>query len=46
VITEGRDLFYGMPFGKWRDKYQTDASAEKQADFDAAFEKNMRDVDG
>ena len=38
---EGREVFYGMPFAEWGDKYQTDASAEKQADFDVAFEKNV-----
>ena len=38
---EGREAFYGMPFGEWRAKYQTDASdAQKQA-FDVAFEENV-----
>ena len=30
---EGREAFYGMPFAEWRDKYQTEASAEAQAAF-------------
>ena len=42
---EGREAFYGMPFGQWRDKHQTEASAEKRADFDAAFEANVGDVE-
>jgi len=42
---EGRELFYGMPFAQWRDKYQTDSSAEKRAEFDAAFAANVDDVE-
>jgi uncharacterized protein len=38
---EGREAFYGMPYGEWRDKYQTEASAEKQADFKVAFAENV-----
>ena len=30
---EGRELFYGMPFSEWKDKYQTDASAAAKAAF-------------
>ena len=30
---EGREAFYGMPYSEWRDKYQTEASAEQQAKF-------------
>jgi hypothetical protein len=33
---DARELVYGMPYDEWRDRYQTEASAEKQA----AFEKN------
>ncbi|MEO1066888.1 MAG: DUF1244 domain-containing protein [Pseudomonadota bacterium] len=33
---EAREIVYGMPYGEWRDKYQTEASAEQQA----AFEQN------
>ncbi|RED12325.1 DUF1244 domain-containing protein [Pontivivens insulae] len=32
---EGREAFYGMPFGEWKAKYQTEASAESQAKFEA-----------
>ena len=36
---EARDLFYGMPFNEWRDRYQTEASPEQKA----AFEENKPD---
>ncbi len=38
---EGREAFYGMPFSEWRDKYQTEASPEKQAAFETAFRENV-----
>jgi len=30
---EGRELFYGMPFSEWKEKYQTDATPAAQAAF-------------
>ena len=30
-----REIVYGMPFAEWRDKFQTEASAEKHAEFAA-----------
>lgn len=30
---EGREAFYGMPFAEWKEKFQTEASAEAQAAF-------------
>ncbi|MEM6276375.1 MAG: DUF1244 domain-containing protein [Pseudomonadota bacterium] len=33
---EGREAFYGMPFSDWKERYQTDASAEAKAKFDAS----------
>ena len=33
---EAREIVYGMPYGEWRAKYQTEASAETQT----AFEEN------
>ena len=30
---EGREAYYGMPFSEWKEKYQTEASAEAQATF-------------
>ena len=29
-----REIVYGMPYNKWRDKYQTAASGEQNAKFD------------
>ena len=30
---EGREAFYGMPFSEWKEKYQTEASAEAKEAF-------------
>ncbi|MEM7669489.1 MAG: DUF1244 domain-containing protein [Pseudomonadota bacterium] len=30
-----REIVYGMPFDEWKSKYQTEASAEQKATFDA-----------
>jgi hypothetical protein len=30
---EAREAFYGMPFKRWKDAYQTEASPEAQAKF-------------
>ncbi|MCB1347582.1 MAG: DUF1244 domain-containing protein [Maritimibacter sp.] len=38
---EGREAFYGMPYEVWRAQNQTEASAEKQAAFEVAFEQNV-----
>lgn len=38
---QGREAFYGMPYSEWKDKYQTEASAEKQAEFKVAFAENV-----
>ena len=40
---EGREEFYGMPYEQWRDRFQTEASAEQQADFKVAFKENVTD---
>lgn len=36
---EAREIIYGMPYVEWKDKYQTEASAEQLAAF-AMIEKN------
>ena len=36
-----REIVYGMPYAEWRDKYQTDAGADKQAAFAKAFAENV-----
>ncbi len=33
---ESREIVYGMPYEDWRDKYQTEATAEQKV----AYEKN------
>lgn len=33
---DARTAFYGMPYGEWKDKYQTEATAEQQAAFEVA----------
>ena len=37
---EAREAYYGMPFGKWRDKFQTDVSDAQKA----AFEISHKDA--
>lgn len=32
---EAREIVYGMPYNEWRDKYQTEATAEQKAAFNA-----------
>lgn len=43
---EGRETFYGMPYDAWKDQFQSDASAEKQAAFEVAFKENVTDKEG
>ncbi len=38
---QAREAFYGMPFSQWRDKYQTEASPQKQAEFKKSFAENV-----
>lgn len=37
---QGREAFYGMPYAEWKAEFQTEASAEQRAAFDAAFKEN------
>ena len=30
---EGREVFYGMPFADWKDRYQTEATEDQKAAF-------------
>ena len=30
---DAREIVYGMPYGEWRDKYQTEATEEQKAAF-------------
>jgi len=36
-----RETFYGMPYAEWRDRYQSEADAGKQAAFRTAFAQNV-----
>ncbi len=38
---EAREICYGMPYAEWKSRHQTDAEAEKQAAFEAAFTANV-----
>ena len=33
---DAREIVYGMPYGAWKDKYQSEASAEQKAAFKEA----------
>ena len=43
---QGREAFYGMPYDDWRAANQTEASAEKQAEFAVAFKEGVTDREG
>ena len=32
---DAREIIYGMPYGEWRDKFQTEATAEQKAAYKA-----------
>ena len=38
---DAREAFYGMTMADWKANYQTEASAEKRAEFDTAFKENV-----
>ena len=39
---EAREIFYGMTMEEWKTNYQTEASKEKQNDFQNAFSENVK----
>ncbi len=43
---EAREIFYGLTMDEWKANYQTEASAEKQAAFQVAFEENVGKQNG
>jgi len=43
---EAREIYYGMPYSEWKEKNQTEASAEKQAAFEVAFRENVGEDKG
>ena len=34
-LDEAREMVYGMPYGDWKDRYQTEATPEQLAAFEA-----------
>ncbi|MDH5797728.1 MAG: DUF1244 domain-containing protein [Paracoccaceae bacterium] len=40
---EAREIYYGMPYDQWKDRNQTEASPEKQKEFEVAFRENVGD---
>ncbi|MDU8927802.1 DUF1244 domain-containing protein [Alisedimentitalea sp. MJ-SS2] len=38
---EAREIYYGMPYDQWKAQNQTEASPEKQAEFEVAFKENV-----
>lgn len=34
-MEQAREMVYGMPYGEWKDKYQTEATPEQLAAFEA-----------
>jgi hypothetical protein len=38
---EAREVYYGMPYAEWKDRNQTEATAEQQAAFKVAFAENV-----
>ena len=39
---EAREIFYGMTMEEWKTNYQTEASKEKQNDFQNVFSENVK----
>lgn len=37
---EARETYYGMPFGEWREKYQTDATDAQKSAFQDSHPKH------
>ena len=33
--SEAREIVYGMPYGEWKDRFQTEATEEQKAAFEA-----------
>ena len=34
-LEQAREMVYGMPYGEWKEKYQTEATPEQNAAFEA-----------
>lgn len=40
---DAREIVYGMPYSEWKAKYQSEATAQQQADFKESFARNVGD---
>jgi len=40
---DGRELFYGMPYGEWKTRYQTEANDEQRSAFTTTMASSDRD---
>ena len=40
---EAREIVYGMPYSDWKDKYQSEATAEQQAAYKARTDASSSD---
>ncbi|MBY6113061.1 DUF1244 domain-containing protein [Mameliella alba] len=40
---DAREIYYGMPYSEWKNKFQTEAGSDKQAAFEKAFKENVAD---
>lgn len=38
---EAREIYYGMPYGEWKNQFQTDATEQQKADFEISFRENV-----
>lgn len=38
-LDQAREMVYGMPYSEWKDKYQTEATPEQRAKFEATHPK-------
>ncbi len=38
---EAREIYYGMPYDDWKNKFQTEASAETQKAFEKSYAENV-----
>ncbi|WP_068114284.1 DUF1244 domain-containing protein [Tropicimonas marinistellae] len=36
-----REIYYGMPYSEWKQRHQTPANPETQAEFEKAFRENV-----
>ena len=37
---DAREIVYGMPYGEWKDKYQSEATAEQKSAYEAASKRH------